>query len=150
MGSYTVKNGDNPSAIAKKHGLTLQQLADYNPKYSKQILSGNINAGDTYNLSSSKSLPKNSSFGQSPMTYEQMVAKGVQEEQEKRGSESLQPGAYYVNYSDYDVSTGIGDGKQRLGHSGVLLVDNKGKLSYYEYGRYTGGIGVQSTVGNGV
>lgn len=116
---YTVKKGDNPSAIAKANGLTLQQLADYNPKYAKGILSGNINIGDTYNLS------KKSGLFNRP----------------QEDSQSIKPGAYYVNYPDYDVQTGLFDGKQRLGHSGVLLVDDNGGTSYYEYGRYDSGIG---------
>lgn len=54
----------------------------------------------------------------------------------------LKSGAYYVNYPEYNVlssessADGGSGGRAKLGHAGVLLVDNNGGTRYYEYGRY--------------
>ena len=50
MGKYTVKKGDNLSSIAKKNGLTLNQLLKLNPQIKNSNL---IGIGDTITLSKS-------------------------------------------------------------------------------------------------
>lgn len=48
--------------------------------------------------------------------------------------------ACYVDYPDYQVDTGYGF-TLGLGHAGVLTYSSTGSTSYFEYGRYSGGIG---------
>lgn len=55
----------------------------------------------------------------------------------------VESGVYYVNYPDYDVTINESTGNTaKLGHAGVLTVDENGQKKYYEYGRYGSGIGV--------
>ncbi len=55
----------------------------------------------------------------------------------------------YITYPDYMVDTETKLGKQPLGHSGVLLIDNKtGLTKYYEYGRYSTEDGTKGRVRN--
>lgn len=57
-------------------------------------------------------------------------------------TQSVEPGVYYVNYPDYDVTVNESTGNTaKLGHAGVLTVDENGQQHYYEYGRYNTGIG---------
>ena len=54
----------------------------------------------------------------------------------------VESGVYYVNYPDYDVTVNESNGNTaKLGHAGVLTVDENGEQHYYEYGRYNTGIG---------
>ncbi|WP_338813086.1 DUF6695 family protein [Bernardetia sp. Wsw4-3y2] len=34
-------------------------------------------------------------------------------------------------------SVGEGDGKFKVGHAGIVIIDSKGKTSYFDFGRYT-------------
>lgn len=64
MEKYTVKKGDNLSSIAKKNGLTLNQLMKLNPQIKNSNL---IGIGDTITLSNSSSKANdvaNYSYGQ--------------------------------------------------------------------------------------
>ena len=55
----------------------------------------------------------------------------------------------YITFPDYKVNTESVLGKQPLGHSGVLLIDNKSGLTkYYEYGRYPTEDGTKGLVRN--
>ena len=54
-----------------------------------------------------------------------------------------------IVYPDYNVDTESFLGKQRLGHAGVLLIDETtGYTRYYEYGRYHTGDGTKGKVRN--
>lgn len=55
----------------------------------------------------------------------------------------------YITFPNYMVDTETKLGKQPLGHSGVLLIDNKtGSTKYYEYGRYQTSDGTKGRVRN--
>lgn len=67
-----------------------------------------------------------------------------------KDTDKIKPGAYYVNYPDYQVLSSEGSanagngGRAPLGHAGVLLVNKNGGTRYYEYGRYNNtGLGEQ-------
>ena len=136
MGNYLVQKGDGWNAISKKTGISVEDLMRYNPEYQDgKMLQPGVKVKTSAGIGSK---------------IVDTVSGWFDKSNKPQPDKFVKPGAYYVNYSDYDVSTGIGDGKQRLGHSGVLLVDDNGKLSYYEYGRYNKGIGVANTVASGM
>lgn len=74
----------------------------------------------------------------------------------------IQPGVYYVNFPTHMIgmkggsndtssegawNASLGKVKLPLGHAGVMTVDADGNTQYYEYGRYSDGMGaVKSTV----
>lgn len=74
----------------------------------------------------------------------------------------IQPGVYYVNFPTHMIgmkggsndtssegawNSSLGDVKLPLGHAGVMTIDANGNTQYYEYGRYSDGMGtVKSTV----
>ena len=114
MGNYTIKSGDTGYGIAKALGVDFSKLAAANPQVKNW---DNIMVGNSLNVPT-----LNETF--------------------EKASTPIKPGAYYVNYPDYNVS--INDEKDLsapLGHAGVYIVDNDGNHKYYEYGRYKGGIG---------
>ena len=74
----------------------------------------------------------------------------------------IQPGVYYVNFPTHMIgmkggsndtssegawNASLGKVKLPLGHAGVMTVDANGNTQYYEYGRYSDGLGaVKSTI----
>lgn len=123
MGKYTVKSGDGWYRISQQTGVSEADLKKFNPEIAQK----GLDPGDEIKTS-----------GGLFSTVKNWFSSNNQEDTPQH---NVKPGAYYVNYADQNITTGIGDGKQRLGHAGVLLVDDSGKKSYYEYGRYPGGIG---------
>lgn len=61
---------------------------------------------------------------------------GVKDLFAKDDSESLKTGAYYVNFPSYDVQINNDGDRAKLGHAGVLVVNEDGSKRLYEYGRY--------------
>ena len=63
---------------------------------------------------------------------------GVKDLLAKDDPESLKTGAYYVNFPSYDVQINNDGDRAKLGHAGVLVVNEDGSKRLYEYGRYNG------------
>lgn len=111
MGKYTIKSGDTLGSIAKTHGVSVQQLKDWNG-----IKGDTIYAGNTLKIN-----------------------RASNNSREQRRSEYIRPGAYYLSYPGHMIQTegqGIDLGKQPLGHAGVVIVGDDGSVTQYDYGRY--------------
>lgn len=71
-----------------------------------------------------------------------------------KGQKGFKGGVYYVNFPQHSIAlkdgsadtssddawdATAGRAKLPLGHAGVMVIDNKGRTEYYEYGRYSDG-----------
>lgn len=113
MGEYTIKSGDTLGAIAKAHGVSVQQLRDWN-----KIQGDTIYAGNTLKIND----PSRS--------RSQKIAE----------PEVVKPGAYYLSYPGHEINLKGQIIKQDkyapLGHAGVVIVGDDGSVTQYDYGRY--------------
>lgn len=91
--------------------------------------------------------------------YTRQIPKG------QKGLEGgIQPGVYYVNFPTHKIgmkggsndtssegawNSSLGRVKLPLGHAGVMTVDANGNTQYYEYGRYSGGLGAVKSMTDG-
>lgn len=110
---YTIKSGDTLEKIAKAHGVSVQQLRDWNKIQGDTIYAGNalkINDGSS------------------------------QKSQKIQNPEIVKPGAYYLSYPGHEINLKGQIVKQDryapLGHAGVVIVGDDGSVTQYDYGRY--------------
>lgn len=144
---YIVQKGDGWERISKQTGISQKELKENNPK----IAARGLWVGDKLKLPDTNN-KKDESKDESNKFHSWVnkisdAAKPLLRNSESSKSEVVQPGVYYLTYPGHKINLngqvpGINkDRYMALGHAGIVIVDNNGKVTQYDYGRYSNGFG---------